>query len=180
MVFPHWGGQKSNPFLSLKSSERYLHWNSNFVNFRCCYFNLLWTSNKKLWRFFLNGGSFTSPKIILLKHKENNNKNICILCHILCFTHKFYNKWFDILPLQVSQTEFKLLWLHSFQTILCRNSMFLYPVFLLKLISNKFNEIWSYLCHMDLSLDDFSLYFVKACETLHNIILHLILDKLLL
>ena len=98
-----------NPFLSSKSSERYLHQNSNFVNFRCCYFNLLWTSNKKLWRFFLNGGSFTSPKIILLKHTENNNNNICILCHILCFTHKFYNKWFDILPLQVSQTEFKLL-----------------------------------------------------------------------
>ena len=98
MVFPHWGGQKSNLFLSSKSSQRYLNQNSNFVNFRCCYFNLLWTSNKKLWRFFLNGGSFTSPKIILLKHKENNNNNICILCHILCFTHKFYNKWFDILP----------------------------------------------------------------------------------
>ena len=98
-----------NPFLSSKSSERYLHQNSNFVNFRCCYFDLLWTSNKKLWRFYLNRGSFTSPKILLLKHKENNNNNICILCHILCFTHKFHNKWFDILPLQVSQTEFKLL-----------------------------------------------------------------------
>ena len=68
MVLSYWGGQKSNTFLSSKSSQRYLKQNSNFVNFRCCYFNLLWTSNKKLWKFFLNGGSLTSPKIILLQH----------------------------------------------------------------------------------------------------------------